>query len=201
MHSCAIFYLRNHPKHFLSTLLHSCICALNSSIVIMGYAHTHLYALVLICNWLHTVTARWPPGKRCRWAEEQTVVQLWSQQKNLGQHYHKCFLIDSQRPTTIDVPLDVRWRFVFFDNWCGSIFIGQTSENPPTAPWPRSNVSTALLAPCCTYQEILLVPRLKLHGFSVLGNTSKAAAASAAHEAEFCRWKSFWWWHSVTWPY
>lgn len=42
---------------------------------------------------------------------------------------------------------------------------------------------------CCTYQEILLVSRLELHGFSVLGKTSKAAAASAAYEAEFCHWK------------
>lgn len=44
---------------------------------------------------------------------------------------------------------------------------------------------------CYTYQDILLVSRLELHGFSALGNTSKAATASAAYEAEFCHWKLF----------
>lgn len=44
---------------------------------------------------------------------------------------------------------------------------------------------------CCTYQEILLVSRLELHGFSVLGTTSKAATASAAWEAGFCHWEVF----------
>lgn len=44
---------------------------------------------------------------------------------------------------------------------------------------------------CCTYQEILLVSRLDLHGFSLLGNTSKAPASCAAYEGEFCHWKFF----------
>lgn len=42
---------------------------------------------------------------------------------------------------------------------------------------------------CYTYQDILLVSRLELHEFSVLGNTSKAAAASVAYKAEFCHWE------------
>lgn len=100
----------------------------------------------------------------------------------------KCFLIDFES-RTIDVPVSdkgfdisqtVLVQFYRANIWKSS----NALEN-----FQHAHCSAGFMWVRCTYQDILLIPRLELHGSSVLGSTSKAATASAAYEAEFCYWK------------